>query len=147
MLTAHLADVPEPLTRGAALVTLWEEMLDGRIAPEVMFQTLTDALPRESDELTVQRMLSYAQQVFWKFLTPDDSARRGGSLRTPAERWPRSRLIVQSQVRVVQRAARHRQHTGRARVAGRGVAEDRTGSRAHARGARLHHARTRARGP
>jgi aminopeptidase N len=75
-LTAHLADVPEPLTRGAALVTLWEEMLDGRVAPEVMFQTLTGALPRESDELTVQRMLSYAQQVFWKFLTPEDSVPR-----------------------------------------------------------------------
>jgi aminopeptidase N len=68
--------VPEPLTRGAALVTLWEEMLDARIAPEVMFQTLIDALPRETDELTVQRMLSYAQQAFWNFLTPDESARR-----------------------------------------------------------------------
>ena len=78
-LTAHLADVPEPLTRGAALVTLWEEMLSGRIAPELMFQTLTDALPRESDELTVQRMLSYAQQVFWKFLSPDESARRAAT--------------------------------------------------------------------
>jgi aminopeptidase N len=78
-LTAHLADVAEPLTRGAALVTLWEEMLDGRVAPEVMFQTLTGALPRESDELTVQRMLSYAQQVFWKFLTPEDSARRAAA--------------------------------------------------------------------
>ena len=51
-------------------------MLDGRVAPEVMFQTLTGALPGESDELTVQRMLSYAQQVFWKFLTPEDSAPR-----------------------------------------------------------------------
>ena len=32
-LIAHLADVADPLTRGAALVTLWEEMLDGRVAP------------------------------------------------------------------------------------------------------------------
>ena len=73
-LTAHLADVPDPLTRGAALVTLWEEMLDGRVAPAVIFQMLTHALPRESDELTVQRMLSYAQQSFWKYLTPGESA-------------------------------------------------------------------------
>ncbi len=78
-LTTHLADIPEPLTRGAALVTLWEEMLDGRVAPEVMFQALTDALPRESDELTVQRMLSYAQQAFWKYLTPDESTRRSAA--------------------------------------------------------------------
>jgi len=75
-LTAHLADVPDPLTRGAALVTLWEEMLDGRVAPAVIFQMLTHALPRESDELTVQRMLSYAQQSFWKYLTPGESAER-----------------------------------------------------------------------
>jgi aminopeptidase N len=75
-LTAHLADVPDPLTRGAALVTLWEEMLDGRVAPAVFFQMLTHALPRESDELTVQRMLSYAQQSFWKYLTPGESAER-----------------------------------------------------------------------
>jgi aminopeptidase N len=95
-LTAHLADVREPLTRGAALVTLWEEMLDGRVAPELMFQTLTGALPRESDELTVQRMLSYAQQVFWKFLTPDDSARRAagfeGVLRSGLDRATSSSL-------------------------------------------------------
>jgi aminopeptidase N len=78
-LTAHLADVPEPLTRGAALVTLWEEMLDGRVAPALIFQMLTDALPRESDELTVQRMLSYAQQSFWKYLTPGESAERSAA--------------------------------------------------------------------
>jgi aminopeptidase N len=95
-LTAHLADEPDPLTRGAALVTLWEEMLDGRVAPEVMFQTLTGALPRESDELTVQRMLSYAQQVFWKFLDRDDSARRAAAferlLRDGLNRAPSSSL-------------------------------------------------------
>ena len=113
-LTAHLADVPEPLTR-AALVTLWEEMLDGRIAPEVMFQTLTDALPRESDELTVQRMLSYAQQVFWKFLTPDDSARRAAPsslLRDGLDRASSSSLKS-----AWFNAARHRQNTGH-RMAG-----------------------------
>ena len=79
-LLAHLADITDALTRGAALVTLWEEMLDARIAPEEMFRLLTEALPRESDELTVQRMLSYAQQAFWRFLTPDDSARRSAGL-------------------------------------------------------------------
>jgi aminopeptidase N len=95
-LTAHLADVPEPLTRGAALVTLWEEMLDGRVAPAVIFQMLTEALPRESDELTVQRMLSYAQQGFWKYLTPGESASRSAGferlLRNGLERASSSSL-------------------------------------------------------
>jgi aminopeptidase N len=74
-LTAHLADVADPVTRGAALVTLWEEMLDGRVSSAALFQTLMAALPREADELSVQRMLSYAQQAFWKFL-PDDARKR-----------------------------------------------------------------------
>jgi aminopeptidase N len=34
------------------------------------------ALPREADELNVQRLLSYAQQAFWKFLRPDQRERR-----------------------------------------------------------------------
>jgi aminopeptidase N len=95
-LTAHLADVPDPLSRGAALVTLWEEMLDGRVAPAVIFQMLTEALPRESDELTVQRMLSYAQQGFWKYLTPGESASRSAGferlLRNGLERASSSSL-------------------------------------------------------
>jgi aminopeptidase N len=67
-LTAHLADIRDPLTRGAALVTLWEEMLDGRVTPDVLFDLLLAALPKESDELSVQRMLSYAQRAYWTFL-------------------------------------------------------------------------------
>jgi aminopeptidase N len=78
-LLGHLADVPDPVTRGAALVTLWEEMLGARVAPAAMFQALTTALPREPDELTVQRMLSYGQQLFWKYLTPQDSTRRAAA--------------------------------------------------------------------
>jgi aminopeptidase N len=67
-LLAHLGDVPDALTRGAAVVTLWEEMLDGRVVPGRMFDTLVSALPRELDELNVQRMLSCTQQVYWRFL-------------------------------------------------------------------------------
>jgi aminopeptidase N len=67
-LTAHLADVPDALTRGAALVSLWEEMLGGRIEPPAMFETLVAAAVREPDELTVQRLLSYTERVFWKFM-------------------------------------------------------------------------------
>jgi aminopeptidase N len=74
-LSTHLAEIPDPLTRGAALVTLWEEMLDGRIAPSILFASLRTSLPREKDELTVQRMLTYAQQLYWKFI-PSDERRR-----------------------------------------------------------------------
>ena len=79
-LIAHLADIPDPLTRGSALVTLWEEMLDGRVASHALLTTLTAALPRERDELSVQRMLGYMQQLFWKFLSADDRRREGPAL-------------------------------------------------------------------
>ena len=79
-LIAHLADISDPLTRGAALVTLWEEMLDGRVAPHALFTTLRAALPRERDELSIQRMLGYTQQLFWKFLSDEERRRNVAAL-------------------------------------------------------------------
>jgi aminopeptidase N len=63
-----LPDIPDVLTRGAALVTLWEEMLDGRVAPQKMADLLLRSVAVERDEQTVQRMLGYLERVFWKFL-------------------------------------------------------------------------------
>ena len=79
-LIAHLADVADPLTRGAALVTLWEEMLGGRVAPAEMFDAIVSALPRESDELNVARMLTCTQHAFWKFLPAAGRETRSGDL-------------------------------------------------------------------
>ena len=79
-LTAHLADIPDALTRGAALVTLWEEMLEGRVLPSTMFALLAGGLPRESDELSVQLMLTCLQQVFWKYLAAPDRDGRAPAL-------------------------------------------------------------------
>jgi aminopeptidase N len=67
-LLRHLADLPDGLTRGSAIVTLWEDMLDGRTRAADVLELLVGALPRERDELNVQRMLSYTQQGYWKFL-------------------------------------------------------------------------------
>ncbi len=67
-LLAHLPDVADPLTRGAATVTLWEDMLDGRSRPDAVLDVLMTALPREGDELNLQRMLGYTQQAYWKFM-------------------------------------------------------------------------------
>ena len=67
-LLSHLADIGDPLTRGSALVTLWEDKLDGRSKPATVLDMLMAALPREPDELNVQRMLGYTQQAYWKFI-------------------------------------------------------------------------------
>jgi aminopeptidase N len=68
-LLRHLADVPDPLTRGSAAVTLWEEMLDGRVDAAVVVEDLIAALPRETDELNLQRLLSYTEAGYWRFLS------------------------------------------------------------------------------
>ena len=44
-LLAHLPEIDDPLTRGAAWVTLWEEMLDGRAAPAAVVDLAMRALP------------------------------------------------------------------------------------------------------
>jgi aminopeptidase N len=64
----HLADIPDALTRGSAIVTLWEDMLDGQARAADVVDTLVMSLPRERDEQNVQRMLSYVRQGYWTFL-------------------------------------------------------------------------------
>ena len=74
-LVEHLPELSDPLLRGAAMVTLWEEMLDGRLEPLIVADLLMRSVAAERDELNVERMLAYLQRVYWKFL--DEHARRG----------------------------------------------------------------------
>ena len=67
-LLANLHAISDDLRRGVVTVTLWEEMLDGRVPPAAMLDTLMRALPLETNELTVQRMLGYTQQAFWRWI-------------------------------------------------------------------------------
>jgi aminopeptidase N len=69
-LREHLAEIKDPLTRGAAWVTLWEQMLDGRVAAADVIALGLGALAHESDEQNVQRVLSYVEGAYWKFLPP-----------------------------------------------------------------------------
>jgi aminopeptidase N len=73
-LLRQLHALADPLTRGSAAVTLWEEMLDGRIGAGVLFETLLRAVTQEPDELNVQRMLGYLREAYWTFLPPDRRA-------------------------------------------------------------------------
>ena len=67
-LLAHLADIPDPLTRGAALVTLWEEMLGGRVTAAAMTNMLLRSVAVEREEQLAQRMLGYTERAYWKFM-------------------------------------------------------------------------------
>lgn len=74
-LLAHLPELQDPLERGAAWVTLWEEMLDERIAPPDFLDLALRGLPRETAEQNVQMVLGFAGETFWRFLP--EAGRRG----------------------------------------------------------------------
>jgi aminopeptidase N len=70
----NLPDIKDALTRGAAWVTLWEQMLDGRARPSDFVELALRALPRETDEQTIERVLGYTRQAFWRFLPESERA-------------------------------------------------------------------------
>jgi aminopeptidase N len=74
-LLEHLPEIEDPLTRGAAWVTLWDQMLDGRASASAFVELALAALPRETDEQNVQRILNYTQRAYWKFLAAGDRER------------------------------------------------------------------------
>ena len=71
-LAADLSAIVDPLTRGAALVTLWESILEGRIPAARVRKTLMITLPLERDELNVARQMGYLQSLFWRFSSADE---------------------------------------------------------------------------
>jgi aminopeptidase N len=73
-LLKHLPDIADPLTRGAAAITLWESMLDQRVAPEALAELLLRTVAVERDEQNVQRMLGYLERAYWKFMGPQARA-------------------------------------------------------------------------
>jgi aminopeptidase N len=64
----HVEEIEDPLTRGSAWVTMWDAMLDGRIAPRVLADACLRALQVERDEQLAERVLGYLEQTYWKFL-------------------------------------------------------------------------------
>jgi aminopeptidase N len=78
-LSTSLADIKEPLTRGAAWVTLWEAMLERAVAPAALVDLAIKALPRETDEQLTARALGYMRAAWWRFLqAPERDARLAG---------------------------------------------------------------------
>ena len=79
-LIGHIEDIPDALTRGSAWVTLWENLLERRIAPGVFVDAAVRALPRETDEQNAQRELGYATRAFWRWLPPEQRPSRAQQL-------------------------------------------------------------------
>jgi aminopeptidase N len=78
----RIETLPDPLLRGSAWVTLWDNLLEGAIAPPALFDTALRALPVEADEQNVQRILGYAARTYWRFLSPEQRLARAGRFET-----------------------------------------------------------------
>lgn len=60
-----------PVTRAAAYIDLYENMLDGKgWTPEQLLAFDRRALTREPEELDLNLLLDQASSIFWRFLTP-----------------------------------------------------------------------------
>ena len=70
-LEGHVDELSDPVSRGAAWVTLWDEMLEGRIPPSDLLHAALRALPREATEQNVQLVSGYVESLFWKFVSED----------------------------------------------------------------------------
>jgi aminopeptidase N len=79
-LLAHAPTLTDPVSRGAVWVTLWDEMLEGRIRPPELLAAILVALPRETVEQNVQLTVGYADALFWRFLSPAERARQAPAL-------------------------------------------------------------------
>ncbi len=79
-LVGHLHEIPDALTRGAAWVTLWDNMLEGRIDPRALIDLAVRALPDESDEQNTQRILNYVVRAYWRFLPQAERLQRAAAL-------------------------------------------------------------------
>ncbi len=67
-LLKSLPEINDALTRGSAWVTLWDALLDGKVAPQAFFDLAMQSLPREADEQMTSRILGYASSTWWRFL-------------------------------------------------------------------------------
>jgi aminopeptidase N len=64
----HLPDIGDAVTRGTVWITLWDDMLEGGTPPGEIFELALRALPQEREEQTIDRILGYVHEIYWRFL-------------------------------------------------------------------------------
>ena len=79
-LIRSLPNLPDPLTRGAAWVTMWDALLEHHVQPTAFVELALQALPRETDEQLTQRTLGYLNAAWWRFLSSEERAARATTL-------------------------------------------------------------------
>jgi aminopeptidase N len=73
-LLEELPEVGDPLTRGAAWIAIWDDVLEAGTPPGRFVDLALKALPLEREEQNVQRILSYLTEAYWIFLSEGERA-------------------------------------------------------------------------
>ena len=79
-LLGNMPRIEDALTRGAAWVTLWDNVLEGRVPAGAFIDAALRALGDESDEQNAQRVLAYVSRAFWRYLSQQERAARAPAL-------------------------------------------------------------------
>jgi aminopeptidase N len=69
-LMANLPSIDDELTRGSAWLTLDDAMLNGEVTPDAFLSLALRALPLETNELNISRILSYVRDSYWRYTMP-----------------------------------------------------------------------------
>ncbi|HSG49311.1 MAG TPA: hypothetical protein VLA43_15930, partial [Longimicrobiales bacterium] len=72
----HVATLEPALVRGTAWVTLWDQVLEQRLAPGRFLDVALAALPQEPVEQNVSRILGSAMAVYWDLLPAGERVAR-----------------------------------------------------------------------
>jgi aminopeptidase N len=70
-LQSSLAEIPAPVDRAAAWLTLWDAVLEARLGPADWFATVQRALPRETDRQVVTEVLGQIGTLWARYLAPE----------------------------------------------------------------------------
>ena len=65
---SHLPEVGDAVTRASAWITLWDDLLEGMTPPADLFALALRALPAETEQQNVERVLGYAESLYWRYL-------------------------------------------------------------------------------
>jgi aminopeptidase N len=79
-LVQNAASLEVPLVRGIVWLTLWDAMLEGRVAPDRLVDLAVTSLAFETNELLVQRILNYLEEAYWRYLSSSRRADRAAEL-------------------------------------------------------------------
>ena len=97
-LLAHIEDVPDALTRGAAWVTMWDNLIERRVDAAQLLAAAMRALPRRAATSRTRSACSPTRRgMFWRYLHTRSAARAGAGARGQSFARASSRGRTQSQ--------------------------------------------------